>query len=212
VIHPEIYEMQVRAIARAVQAVRERCGLAPRLEIMIPLVAYELDLELVRARAIAVAEEEGLACGADFSVGTMIELPRACLIAGRIARHADFFSFGTNDLTQAGIGFSRDDVEGRIIPRYVEEKILEGSPFAQIDEDGIGELVQIALRRGRRERPELELGVCGEHGGEPASIRFFHDAGLDYVSCSPFRVPIARVAAAQAAIATTRDIQTTVRS
>ena len=212
VIHPEIYEMQVRAIARAVQAVRERCGLAPRLEIMIPLVAYELELELVRARAIAVAEEEGLACGADFSVGTMIELPRACLIAGRIARHADFFSFGTNDLTQAGIGFSRDDVEGRIIPRYVEEKILEGSPFAQIDEDGIGELVQIALRRGRRERPELELGVCGEHGGEPASIRFFHDAGLDYVSCSPFRVPIARVAAAQAAIATTRDIQTTVRS
>jgi pyruvate, orthophosphate dikinase len=142
----------------------------------------------------------------------MIELPRACLIAGRIARHADFFSFGTNDLTQAGIGFSRDDVEGRIIPRYVEEKILEGSPFAQIDEDGIGELVQIALRRGRRERPELELGVCGEHGGEPASIRFFHDAGLDYVSCSPFRVTIARVAAAQAAIATTRDIQTTVRS
>jgi pyruvate, orthophosphate dikinase len=181
--------------------VHERTGRAPQLEIMIPLVAYERELELVRARVLAVAEEEGLAYGSEFSVGTMIELPRACLIADRVARHADFFSFGTNDLTQAGIGLSRDDVEGRIIPSYVAEKIVDYSPFAQIDELGVGELVRIAINRGRRERRGLELGVCGEHGGDPDSIRFFHEAGLDYVSCSPFRVPIARVAAAQAAIA-----------
>ncbi len=200
VMHPEIYEIQVRAIARAAGAVKERTGRAPRLEIMIPLVAYERELELVRARVLTVAEEEGLTYGADFGVGTMIELPRACFIADRIAKHADFFSFGTNDLTQAGIGFSRDDIEGRIIPRYVEDKIVDGSPFATIDQEGVGELVRIAVQRGRRARPDLELGICGEHGGDPASIRFFHDAGLDYVSCSPFRLPIARVAAAQAAI------------
>ena len=204
VMQPEVYEMQVRAIARAAVAVRERTGRAPRLEIMIPLVAYERELELVRARVVSVAEEEGLTYGTDFGVGTMIELPRACFIADRIARHADFFSFGTNDLTQCGIGFSRDDIEGRIIPRYVEEKIVDGSPFATIDQDGVGELVRTAVERGRRERPDLELGVCGEHGGDPDSIRFFHDAGLDYVSCSPFRLPIARVAAAQAAIAAPR--------
>ncbi len=204
VMEPEVYEMQVRAIARAALAVRERTGRGPRLEIMIPLVAYERELELVRARVVSVAEEEGLSYGADFGVGTMIELPRACFIADRIARHADFFSFGTNDLTQCGIGFSRDDIEGRIIPRYVEEKIVDGSPFATIDEEGVGELVRIAVDRGRRERPELELGVCGEHGGDPQSIRFFHEAGLDYVSCSPFRLPIARVAAAQAAISAPR--------
>jgi pyruvate,orthophosphate dikinase len=204
-LHPEIYEMQVRAIARASRAVRKRTGHAPALEIMIPLVAYERELELVRARVIDVAGEEGLAYGEDYNVGTMIELPRACLIAGRIAHHADFFSFGTNDLTQAGIGFSRDDIEGRIIPVYVDEKIVDGSPFAQIDEDGVGELVRIAVERGRLERPALEMGVCGEHGGDPDSIRFFAGAGLDYVSCSPFRVPIARVAAAQAAIASERS-------
>ena len=204
VMEPEVYEMQVRAITRAARAVRERTGRAPRLEIMIPLVAYERELELVRARVVSVAEEEGLTYGADFGVGTMIELPRACFIADRIARHADFFSFGTNDLTQCGIGFSRDDIEGRIIPRYVEEKIVDGSPFATIDEEGVGELVRIAVERGRHERADLELGVCGEHGGDPQSIRFFHASGLDYVSCSPFRLPIARVAAAQAAIASPR--------
>jgi pyruvate, orthophosphate dikinase len=204
VMHPEIYEMQVRAIARAARAVHEQTGRVPRLEIMIPLVAYERELELVRARVVAVAEEEGLTYGVDFNVGTMIELPRACFIADRIASHADFFSFGTNDLTQAGIGFSRDDIEGRIIPRYVDEKIVNGSPFATIDQAGVGELVRIAVQRGRSVRPDLELGVCGEHGGDPDSIRFFHDAGLDYVSCSPFRLPIARVAAAQAAIAAPR--------
>ena len=204
VMEPEVYEMQVRAIARAAVAVRDRTGRAPKLEIMIPLVAYERELELVRARVVSVAEEEGLSYSADFGVGTMIELPRACFIADRIARHADFFSFGTNDLTQCAIGFSRDDIEGRIIPRYVEEKIVDGSPFATIDEPGVGELVRVAVERGRRERADLELGVCGEHGGDPQSIRFFHDSGLDYVSCSPFRLPIARVAAAQAAITAPR--------
>jgi len=208
VLHPEIYERQVRAIARAARAVRERTGAAPKLEIMIPLVAYERELELVRTRTLAVAEEEGLAYPSDFNVGTMIELPRACLIADQIARYADFFSFGTNDLTQTGLGFSRDDIEGRIIPRYVEEHILDGSPFASIDEAGVGELVRIAVKRGRRARPDLELGICGEHGGDPDSIRFFHNAGLDYVSCSPFRLPIARVAAAQAAIKAPRSTPT----
>jgi pyruvate, orthophosphate dikinase len=204
VMQPEVYEMQVRAIARAAVAVHERSGRTPKLEIMIPLVAYERELELVKGRVVEVAEEEGLSLGTDFGVGTMIELPRACFVADQIARHADFFSFGTNDLTQCGIGFSRDDIEGRIIPRYVEEKIVDGSPFATIDQAGVGELVRIAVEKGRRAQPELELGVCGEHGGDPESIRFFHDAGLDYVSCSPFRLPIARVAAAQAAIAAPR--------
>jgi len=204
VMQPEVYEMQARAIARAAVAVRERTGRAPHLEIMIPLVDYERELELVKDRVVRVAQEEGLTLGTDFGVGTMIELPRACFVADQIARHADFFSFGTNDLTQCGLGFSRDDIEGRIIPRYVEEKIVDGSPFATIDQAGVGELVRIAVERGRRERPELELGVCGEHGGDPESIRFFHDSGLDYVSCSPFRLPIARVAAAQAAIAAPR--------
>ncbi|MGD0452690.1 MAG: pyruvate, phosphate dikinase [Solirubrobacteraceae bacterium] len=205
ILHPDIYEMQVRAIARAARAVRDRAGGAPKVEIMIPLVAYERELELVRARVLTVAEEEGFAYGRDFSVGTMIELPRACFIADRIATHADFFSFGTNDLTQTAIGFSRDDIEGRIILRYVEEKILDGSPFTTIDEAGVGELVRIAVRLGRQGRADIELGVCGEHGGDPDSIRFFHDAGMDYVSCSPFRLPIARVAAAQAAIAGPRS-------
>jgi pyruvate, orthophosphate dikinase len=204
VMEPEVYEMQVRAIARAALAVRERTGRGPHVEIMIPLVAYERELELVKARVVSVAEEEGLTLGTDFGVGTMIELPRACFIADQIARHADFFSFGTNDLTQCGLGFSRDDIEGRIIPRYVQEKIVDGSPFATIDTAGVGELVRIAVERGRRGRADLELGVCGEHGGDPESIRFFHDTGLDYVSCSPFRLPIARVAAAQAAIAAPR--------
>jgi pyruvate, orthophosphate dikinase len=204
VMYPEVYEMQVRAIARAAVAVRERTGRAPHLEIMIPLVDYERELELVRDRVLVVAQEEGLTFGTDFGVGTMIELPRACFVADQIARHADFFSFGTNDLTQCALGFSRDDIEGRIIPRYVEEKIVDGSPFATIDTAGVGELVRIAVERGRRGRPDLELGVCGEHGGDPESIRFFHDTGLDYVSCSPFRLPIARVAAAQAAIAAPR--------
>jgi pyruvate,orthophosphate dikinase len=198
-IHPEIYEMQARAIFRAARAVRERTGHAPRVEIMIPLVAYAQELQMARDLVLRVAVEEGVKPDRDFGVGTMIELPRACLVAGEIARYAEFFSFGTNDLTQTGLGFSRDDIEAAIVPHYVETGIVERSPFATIDERGVGELIQIAIERGREARPGLEVGICGEHGGDPASIRFFHRAGLDYVSCSPFRVPIARVAAAQAA-------------
>jgi pyruvate,orthophosphate dikinase len=135
----------------------------------------------------------------------MIELPRACFRAGEIARFAEFFSFGTNDLTQTGLGFSRDDIEALVVPCYQDLGILERSPFQTIDEKGVGELVRLAAKNGRAERPGLELGICGEHGGDPQSIRFFHSAGLDYVSCSPFRVPIARVAAAQAAIEGVHD-------
>ncbi|HYN91848.1 MAG TPA: pyruvate, phosphate dikinase [Thermoleophilaceae bacterium] len=194
ILHPEIYEMQTRAIFRAALAIRE----PPRLEIMIPLVAYEREIELMRGLVERVAEEEG-ASGLDFAVGTMIELPRACFVADRIAAHADFFSFGTNDLTQTALGFSRDDVEGRFLNRYVETKIVDRSPFETIDKLGVGWLVRLAAWTGREARPDLKLGICGEHGGDPESIAFFHLAGLDYVSCSPYRVPIARVAAAQAA-------------
>ena len=201
-VHPEIYEMQVRAIFRAARAVRERTGHAPRVEIMIPLVAYARELELARDLVLRVGIEEGAAVGRDFGVGTMIELPRACFVAGEIAQYAEFFSFGTNDLTQTGLGFSRDDIEARIVPHYVDSGIVQRSPFATIDEQGVGELVRIAVERGRAARPGLEVGICGEHGGDTASIRFFPSAGLDYVSCSPFRLPIARVAAAQAASAT----------
>ena len=199
-IHPEIYEVQVRAIFRAAAAVRERTGQAPHLEIMIPLVAYAREFEQAREQVMRVAADEGFASGRGFIVGTMIELPRACFVAGDIAHHAEFFSFGTNDLTQTGLGFSRDDVEGRIVPCYQDLGIVERSPFGTIDEDGVGALVRMGVERGRAARPQLEVGICGEHGGDPDSIRFFHRAGLDYVSCSPFRLPIARVAAAQAAL------------
>ncbi len=197
ILYPEIYEMQVHAILRAAkQAAR-----APHPEIMIPLVDYEHELELMRELVIRVGEQEGLAAGADYTVGTMIELPRACFVADRIARFADFFSFGTNDLTQTALGFSRDDVESKFVPAYLERRIIDRSPFETIDKPGVGWLVRLAAWVGREAHPGLKLGICGEHGGDPASIAFFHDAGLDYVSCSPFRVPIARIAAAQAALA-----------
>jgi pyruvate,orthophosphate dikinase len=199
VIHPEIYEMQARAIVRAARAVRERSGEAPRLEVMIPLVAYERELDLMRALIERVADEED--AGAELTIGTMIELPRACFVADRIARVADFFSFGTNDLTQTALGFSRDDVEGRILGSYIDHGVLDRSPFETIDRLGVGWLVRLAAWVGRESRPDLGLGVCGEHAGDPDSIAFFQMAGVDYVSCSPFRVPIARVAAAQAALA-----------
>jgi pyruvate,orthophosphate dikinase len=206
-LFPEVYEMQVRAIVAAALAVREREGEAPRLEVMIPLVDYEGELaamrELVERTAAATFERLGAERLA-FRVGTMIELPRACLVAGRLAVDAEFFSFGTNDLTQTALGFSRDDSEGRFLSEYLRRRIVDRSPFETIDVDGVGELVRTAVQRGRRARPDLGLGVCGEHGGDPDSIAFFHAAGLDYVSCSPFRVPIARVAAAQAAIAEAR--------
>jgi pyruvate,orthophosphate dikinase len=193
IIAPKIYEMQVRAIARAAREL----GQAPHVEIMVPLVDYEKELEIVRDLVVRVADEEGLE---DYSVGTMIELPRACLLADRIAEFADFFSFGTNDLTQTGLGFSRDDVEGSFLDRYLESKIIARSPFETIDEPGVGQLVRMGAWLGRKAKQGLKLGICGEHGGDPESIAFFERSGLDYVSCSPFRVPIARVAAAQSAI------------
>ncbi|MBJ7331526.1 MAG: pyruvate, phosphate dikinase [Solirubrobacteraceae bacterium] len=199
-LHPEIYEMQVRAICRAAIAVRERSGEAPHLEIMIPLVAYEAELEVMEALVERVGSEEGLSRGADFTVGTMIELPRACLQADLISQHADFFSFGTNDLTQTAIGFSRDDIEGKILARYIDRKVFARSPFETIDQAGVGQLVRMGAWLGRKTRPGLKIGVCGEHGGDPDSIGFFHHSGIDYVSCSPYRVPVARVAAAQAAV------------
>jgi pyruvate, orthophosphate dikinase len=196
ILLPEVYEMQVHAIMRAAKAVDE----PPHPEIMIPLVAYEHELELMRELVERVGEEHGLAAPEDYTVGTMIELPRACFIANRIAEHADFFSFGTNDLTQTALGFSRDDVESKFVPTYLRRKIIDRSPFETIDGPGVGWLVRLAAWVGREAHPGLKLGICGEHGGDPDSIAFFHMAGLDYVSCSTFRVPIARVAAAQATL------------
>jgi pyruvate, orthophosphate dikinase len=201
ILYPEIYEMQVEAIMRAAKAVDERSGEAPHPEIMIPLVDYEHEIEIMRELVVGIGDEQGLKVGDDYTVGTMIELPRACFIANRIAEHADFFSFGTNDLTQTALGFSRDDVESKFVPIYMERKIIDRSPFETIDKPGVGWLVRLAAWVGREAKPSLKLGICGEHGGDPESIEFFHMAGLDYVSCSTFRVPIARIAAAQAAIA-----------
>ena len=200
ILHPEIYEMQTRAVMRAARAVRARIGHRPRLEVMIPLIDYERELELLRELVCRVAHEEGLEHGEDFLVGTMIELPRACFLADHIATQADFFSFGTNDLTQTALGFSRDDIEGRILGRYIEMKVFDRSPFETIDAPGVGQLVRMGAWLGRKAKPGLKLGICGEHGGDPDSIDFFQNSGLDYVSCSPFRVPVARVAAAQAAV------------
>ncbi|HEX3454696.1 MAG TPA: pyruvate, phosphate dikinase [Gaiellaceae bacterium] len=196
-VYPEIYEMQVRAIVRAAAAVRERTGEAPLVEIMHPLVGFATELEELRNRTIATAEAE--AADVEYLVGTMIELPRACIRADEIAEYADFFSFGTNDLTQTALGLSRDDA-GRFLPNYIEQGFVDRDPFEALDQQGVGELVQIAVSRGRAARPDLKLGICGEHGGEPSSIEFCHRIGLDYVSCSTFRVPLARLAAAQAAL------------
>ncbi len=196
ILYPEIFEMQVHAIMRAAKSASD----PPHLEIMIPLVDYEHEIEIMREMVVSVGEEEGLEVGRDYTVGTMIELPRACFIADRISQFADFFSFGTNDLTQTALGFSRDDAESKFVPIYLERKIIDRSPFETIDRPGVGWLVRLAAWVGREAHPGLKLGVCGEHGGDPDSIEFFHEAGLDYVSCSPFRVPIARIASAQAAI------------
>ena len=202
ILHPEIYEMQVRAIMCAARAVRERTGRAPHTEVMIPLVNYERELTLMRELVVRIGTQEGMRESIDYSVGTMIELPRACMIADDLAKHADFFSFGTNDLTQTALGFSRDDIERKILSRYIDEHIVSYSPFETVDREGVGELVRMAVAKGRAGNPDIKLGICGEHGGDPESIRFFAEVGLDYVSCSPFRVPIARVAAAQAAART----------
>jgi pyruvate,orthophosphate dikinase len=197
---PEIYEMQVRAIVRAARAVHERTGEAPLVEIMHPLVGFTEELARLRELTERVASEEPTV---EYLCGTMIELPRAALRADEIAAEADFFSFGTNDLTQTTLGFSRDDAEGKFLTYYLEHGILERNPFEVIDEEGVGELMRIAVERGRGAKPAIKLGICGEHGGEPHSVAFCHRLGLDYVSCSPYRVPLARLAAAQAALAET---------
>jgi pyruvate,orthophosphate dikinase len=195
---PEIYEMQVRAIARAAEAVQERAGNAPLVEVMHPLVGFREELRLLRELTERVMEEE--APGLEYLCGTMIELPRAALRADEIAEVADFFSFGTNDLTQTTLGMSRDDAEGKFLTYYLEEGVLERNPFEALDQDGVGDLMRIGVERGRETKPHLKLGICGEHGGEPSSVEFCHRIGLDYVSCSPYRVPLARLAAAQAAL------------
>jgi pyruvate,orthophosphate dikinase len=195
---PEIYEMQVRAIIRAAAAVEERTGEAPIVEIMHPLVGFAEELHRLRAVTVATAQEESETV--EYLVGTMIELPRACIRADEIAEYADFFSFGTNDLTQTALGFSRDDAEGKFLTRYLEDGVLERNPFETLDQGGVGDLMRIAVERGRSTKGDLKLGICGEHGGEPDSVAFCHRLGLDYVSCSPYRVPLARLAAAQAAL------------
>jgi pyruvate,orthophosphate dikinase len=194
---PEIYEMQVRAIVRAAASVEGRIGEAPLVEIMHPLVGFAEELHRLRSITVATANEER---EIEYLVGTMIELPRACIRADEIAEYADFFSFGTNDLTQTALGFSRDDAEGKFLTRYLEDGVLERNPFETLDQSGVGDLMQIAVDRGRSVKADLKLGICGEHGGEPDSIVFCHRLGLDYVSCSPYRVPLARLAAAQAAL------------
>ena len=202
VIKPGLYGMQVRALMQAA-AERVAAGGKPRVEVMIPLTVTRQELGLARSWAEeAIAQESrGVKRKLDVTIGTMIETPRAAVCADEIAEEADFFSFGTNDLTQMTFGFSRDDVEGRMMSAYLEEGLLKRNPFETIDQDGVGQLVFDAVERGRETKPDLKLGVCGEHGGDPESIDFFYRAGLDYVSCSPFRVPIARLAAAQAVIA-----------
>jgi pyruvate,orthophosphate dikinase len=202
VTYPEIAEMQTRAVIKAALAVQERhpeWTMQP--EIMIPLVGEVKELKFVKDVVVKAADEILKAAGSDmhYLVGTMIEIPRAALTANELATEAEFFSFGTNDLTQMTFGFSRDDA-GKFLSSYYEAKIYESDPFARVDQKGVGKLVKMAASMGRDVRPDIHLGVCGEHGGDPSSVEFFHKVGLDYVSCSPFRVPIARLAAAQAAI------------
>ena len=194
--------MQVAAIMSAACTVKRETGAAPLVEIMIPLVGFEEELRLLREETLDVAEtvlrERGERI--EYLVGTMIELPRAALLAGEIARQADFFSFGTNDLTQTVLGFSRDDAENKFLTHYLQNNVITFNPFETIDQAGVGGLVAMAVTAARGAKPGIKLGVCGEHGGDPASVIFFHGAGLDYVSCSPFRVQTAIIAAARAAL------------
>jgi len=201
ITYPEIYAMQVRAITEAACRVATE-GVKVKPEIMIPFVSHARELAKLRALAeevIADVRRESPGSRIRPTIGTMIEVPRAALTADEIARHADFFSFGTNDLTQMGYALSRDDA-GSFLPQYVDDGLIDVDPFVSIDEDGVGQLVRLAVERGRSTRPDLKLGICGEHGGDPVSVRFFAEIGLDYVSCSPYRIPLARLAAAQAAI------------
>jgi pyruvate,orthophosphate dikinase len=199
--YPEIYEMQVRAIFEALAIANKNDGEKVLVEIMVPLVMSGKELEILKKliddTAKQVMNEQN--CKLEYVVGTMIELPRAALKAGEIAEHAEFFSFGTNDLTQTTFGISRDD-SGSFMGHYKEQGIVDVDPFVKLDEEGVGELIQIAAERSRKVKANIKLGICGEHGGHPESIRFYHSLGFNYISCSPYRVPIARLAAAQAAI------------
>ena len=208
---PEIYEMQVRAIMLAAVAVQKKMGDAPLVEIMIPLVGYAEELRIMRELTVKASDDVLTNAGIsiDYLVGTMIELPRAALTADHISDYADFFSFGTNDLTQTALGLSRDDAEGKFLTYYLEEGIIKHNPFETIDVNGVGKLIEIAVNLSREKKPNIKLGVCGEHGGEPDSVRFCHRAGLNYVSCSPYRVPLARLAAAQAVLEAKKMIYTT---
>jgi pyruvate,orthophosphate dikinase len=207
-VTPGLFGVQVRALAEAAAQLRGE-GLDPRPEVMVPLVSAVQELEIVREETERILAEVAADTGQQVAtlIGTMIEIPRAALTSGSIAESADFFSFGTNDLTQMGYGFSRDDVEVSFFARYLELGVFGVSPFESIDESGIGRLVRISVEEGRAARPDLKIGVCGEHGGDPSSVHFFHEAGLDYVSCSPFRVPVARLEAGRAALG--RDVSDT---
>jgi pyruvate,orthophosphate dikinase len=200
ITYPEITEMQARAIFEAACQLKAE-GVNVKPEVMVPLVGTVKELSLQKDLIIATAEkvQKEKNIRVDYMVGTMIEIPRAALIADEIAKEAQFFSFGTNDLTQMTFGYSRDD-SGKFLSEYIDQKILAADPFRTIDQEGVGQLINMGVERGRRARPDLKVGICGEHGGDPASVDFCHRAGLDYVSCSPFRVPIARLAAARAAI------------
>jgi pyruvate,orthophosphate dikinase len=205
ITYPEITEMQVRAIFEStVELLKAGKKVLP--EIMVPVVGLKAELDDQKLIVDKIYAEVCAKTGVkkiDYLYGTMIEIPRAALTAGKIAQTAEFFSYGTNDLTQMGFGFSRDDI-GAFVPDYVEKKVLPADPFQILDQEGIGELIEIGIKRGRATRPHLKVGICGEHGGEPSSVEFCHRVGMNYVSCSPFRVPIARLAAAQAAI---KDLQ-----
>ena len=201
VTYPEIAKMQTRAVMEAAIEVAQEKGYDIVPEIMIPLVGEKKELKFVKDVVVEVAEQVKKEKNSDmqYHIGTMIEIPRAALTADKIAEEAEFFSFGTNDLTQMTFGFSRDDA-GKFLDSYYKAKIYESDPFARLDQEGVGQLVKMAVEKGRATRPNLKCGICGEHGGDPSSVEFCDSIGLDYVSCSPFRVPIARLAAAQAAI------------
>jgi pyruvate,orthophosphate dikinase len=203
ILYPEIYAMQVRAIFEAACELTAR-GVDAQPDVMIPGVGTREEMQVTYDATKAVADEviAERGCTVKYRIGTMVELPRACVVAGDLAQIAQFFSFGTNDLTQTVYGYSRDDAEASFIPRYLEQKILKDDPFQVLDRVGVGELMRMGVERGRAARANLKIGICGEHGGEPSSVAFCDEIGLDYVSCSPYRVPIARLAAAQSALAT----------
>ena len=205
VTYPEIARMQTRAVMEAAIEVKQEKGYDIVPEIMIPLVGERKELKYVKDVVVDTAEKVKEEKGSDiaYHIGTMIEIPRAALTADEVAKEAEFFSFGTNDLTQMTFGFSRDDA-GKFLDAYYKAKIYESDPFARLDQNGVGQLVQMAAEKGRKTRPNIKLGICGEHGGDPSSVEFCHKVGLNYVSCSPFRVPIAKLAAAQVAINSAR--------